>query len=167
MIASDGKGPYEGGVDGVQTYSTKIFNRDVYVIQTGSRRSVWIYFSDAHWMNESMGSMPPRFPSRQYMVDFTIYAVPSGMEIGERQSPTVQITLYDPDARFDSANLPSTYGQNRLEMVRASQDKWTLDVDAWFMGYDLPITQSPFPTYYVRISFTMTMQAVPSYIFTG
>jgi len=30
MIASDGKGPYEGGVDGVQTYSTKIINRDVF-----------------------------------------------------------------------------------------------------------------------------------------
>ena len=47
MIASDGKGPYEGGVDGVQTYSTKFLDRDVFVIQTGSRRSVSITFANA------------------------------------------------------------------------------------------------------------------------
>jgi hypothetical protein len=51
IVASDGKGPYEDGMDGVQTYSTKIgFDSDIFdafAIQTGSRL-VWINFSNAH-----------------------------------------------------------------------------------------------------------------------
>lgn len=163
IIVSDGKGPYEDGVDGVQIFSTKIFDLDVFEIQTG-RRSAWIDFSNARWVNESMGDIPSGLPSGQYSVDFIIGAVPSRMDIGERQSPIILIYLYSPDARFDIA-IPSQHEQNHVDLVRESQERWTLEVDAWFISYDLPIRDVPVS--YVRISFSMTMHAFPTYKFPG
>lgn len=161
MIEGDGKGPYEDGADGVQMYYAKNADRDVFIISMGFR-FVWINFTNAHWMNESMKDIPSRFPSKLYGVGFSIGSALSKMDIGERQSPPISISLDDPSAVLDIAYSPSLHGQSRIELIRESQDKWTLDVDAWFTS----ITQQDFPNgpyYYVKISFTMTIQTVPSY----
>jgi len=166
MIASDGKGPYEEGADGVQTYYTKNGDRDTFFISMGFR-SVWINFSSAHWMNESLKDIPSRFPSKLYVdVGFTIGSAISKMDIGERQSPPITIILNDPSAVLSIAYPTSLRGQSRIDLIRESQDRWTLDVDAWFES----ITREDFPDgpyYYVKLTFTMTIQAVPSYGFTG
>lgn len=167
MLASDGKGPYEEGVDGIQAYSVSSSDFDKFIIVMGSR-FVWINFSDAHWMNGSMADLPPVFSSKRYGIDFVIGAVLSKMNIGEHQSPTISIELYDANTArllslFDIVYAPlSLRQQNRIDLARESQDKWSLDVDAWFMGIK-PEDRPYGPKYYVKISFTMTIETVPSY----
>lgn len=163
MIASDGKGPYEEGVDDMQAYPVSSSDFDKFIIVIGSRY-VWINFSDAHWMNESMKDIPPRYPSKRYGVSFAIGAVISKMDIGVHQSPPIVFILDDADVVFDIAYSPSLYRQGNIDLVRESQNKWTLDVDAWFTC----INEQDFPygpEYYVQIGFTMTIQTVHRYEF--
>lgn len=183
ILASDGKGPYTSGTDGVRL--VQVSSMFIFQSYDSPTRHVSIRFAEAPWKDSHLSNMPSLLPSANYRVILTFgsRSVSSLTQIGVGQNapPFILLTLYEADtgkmypnliirdsAPFGNTSLPSEppswlYGQEHATLTRESQDVWVLDADAWFMEFNasgLPpnFTGIPdVPKHYVRLSLTMTI----------
>lgn len=177
ILSSDLKGHYEDGVDDVVikgfTGQSSI-NADYYQIDMSrSSRSVFIRFGDALWKDENLVDISPRLPSQAYNVILLIGLREESIlqaKIGEHYKPFLYLIFVGPyqvpymmvrdllpEGKTGYPPEPplGLYNEGHADFILEGQNKWVLDVDAWFR--DSITTDFPAgPRYYVELSFTVT-----------
>jgi len=211
IIASDGRGPYRDGIEGVSYARDEAFytlDKEGYVGYfnlNGSSRYVYVNFIHALWKDANLMDVPSRLPSKNYRMNFIFFVIGYDgkpvdwykMGIGEYlqyKSPQIQVQFYLND--FDTGQLgiyvwqeptiaesgPShdftariIYGyydiwlptktseppqslrdDGYMTLTRVSNEKWVLDVNAWFLTYYLTI-HGDMLKYYVKLSLYLTI----------
>jgi hypothetical protein len=169
ILSSDLKGSYEDGVDDVVikgfTGQSNI-NADYYQIDLSrSSRSVSIRFGDAHWKDEDLADVSPGLPSQAYNIILLIGLREGSIlqaKVGEHYKPFLYIIFIGPYQAFhmmvrdlmpEGKTVPpepplELYNKGHADFILEDQNKWVLDVDAWF--------RDSFTKDYVELSFAVT-----------
>jgi len=166
IIASDGRGPYRDGIDGV--YYGR--DEDIYtgcLNLNGSSRSVIVNFTQAPWKDANLMDVPSRLPSKNYcmiLLFFVIgyegnpidwYEMGIGDYIGYK-SPQIQVQFYLKD--YDTGQFKGLYVWRDNETDKVTFDGTTRiiyrDYNVW-----LPTT-TPEPPHSLRDDGYVTLMRV-------
>lgn len=172
-IVGDGGGPYVDGVAGMRiyvydaaAYPSNCFGLNGY----DSPRFVYVRLGDVPWRDENLRDMPPRLPSKNWIVELDITirngTIPK-IGVGERLEPdSIYLLFWDPYSTNWTDMLrdltyyrpPSElYKEGHAYLIGEGGDTWVLDVDAWFMNADWASNDVNTPKYWVRLNFRMTI----------
>jgi hypothetical protein len=171
LLAGDGAGPYVASYADVQSGGSLYVRSD----NLPTLRSFSVKFGDAPWLDRGLFHMSPLLNSTDYYLHMTVglmghsWSEVMALRIGGHFEPEIQIEVYGLPFEYlgalyrppsPSANIPlpsKLIDEGHAYMVKEGEDKWVLDVDAWFLTF----RGFQGRTNYVRLTFRMAIDFRP------
>jgi hypothetical protein len=173
IISGDGAGPYTTVYADVQTGGNLLVSSE----NSRPLRPFSVKFGNASWLDRGLFPMPPMLNSTDYYLSLMVgllghhWSEVASMRIGEHfETFEIMIDFHDlldyeylgalyryPSPGGNMPLPPKLLEEGHAYMVREGEDRWVLDVDAWFL------TMRGFRgrTNYVRLTFRMAIDFRP------